>query len=89
MGAQGILGSLGTWAQGKGTWAPWAGPRPGPRAAAAGSRARSRDPGPGPGSGPKGPIPCAFALALALALAKDPLAAPVAMNFHKKGIDIT
>ena len=47
---------------------------PGPAAAAL---------GPGLGPGPRGP--CADALAFA----KDPLAAPAAMYFYKKGIEIT
>ena len=74
------------WLQGHmshGLALPWHGPgAPGPAAPTPPpglSPAAARAPGPGPMG------PCAFALALA----KVPLAAPVAMYFHKKGIDIT
>ena len=74
-------------ALGQAPWAPWAEPGTGPTAGCGPGTLQPRPWARAWVPGPRGP--CAFALAFALALAKDPLAAPVAMYFHKKGIEIT
>ena len=70
------------WDMGKGTWAPWAGPRPmqaWAQAAAAGSRARSGSLGPGLGPGPEPMCPCKGS--------KDSLGPHMGMYLHKKAMN--
>ena len=69
------------WDMGKGTWAPWAGPGPGPR---------GQLQGPGPAAAPwaqawSGPWgPCDLALGPCPKGSKDSLGPHVGMYFHKK-----